>query len=49
MDCPNCGAPDMLLYPGETYDVELDGAATPYTEPDMYSCPDCGHDVVGKK
>lgn len=33
----------MLYYPGETYDVN----GEPYTEPDMYSCPDCGHDEVG--
>lgn len=39
MDCPQCGADDMVLYPGETY--EEDGEV--YTEPDAYECPDCGH------
>lgn len=40
MNCPKCGAADMILYPGEFY--EEDG----YQEPDMFSCPDCGHDVI---
>jgi predicted RNA-binding Zn-ribbon protein involved in translation (DUF1610 family) len=38
MNCPKCGAEDMILHPGESYDD--------YIEPDMYSCPDCGHDVI---
>lgn len=37
MDCPNCGEPDMLYYPGE-WDEESD-----YQEPDAYECPDCGN------
>lgn len=41
MDCPICGAEDMILHPGETYDG--------YTEPDMFSCPDCGHDEIMTK
>lgn len=40
MDCPRCGAKDMLFFKGEIYPE--DG----YVEPDLYQCPDCGHDVV---
>jgi predicted RNA-binding Zn-ribbon protein involved in translation (DUF1610 family) len=48
MECPNCGADDMLFYPGETYEYILkDGSGTStHTEPDMYSCPECGHDEI---
>jgi predicted RNA-binding Zn-ribbon protein involved in translation (DUF1610 family) len=42
MNCPNCGAEDMIFSAGETYE---DG----YVEPDMYSCPDCGYDVIVAK
>lgn len=49
MDCPRCGAEGMIFYPGETYDVDVDGTPVPYTEPDMHSCPDCGHDVIERK
>lgn len=39
MDCPQCGEPDMISYPGEEW--EEDGEV--YAEPDAYGCPECGH------
>lgn len=40
MDCPSCGEPDMIFYPGGT-DPDDD-----YPEPDVYGCPDCGYEEV---
>lgn len=36
-DCPVCGAPDMVFWPGAFY--ENDGCQ----EPDAWECPDCGN------
>lgn len=40
MDCPNCGEPDMIFYRGEPADDEY------FVEPDMWSCPECGCELV---
>lgn len=34
-DCPNCGEPDMLFFPGDEPG-----------EPDVFQCPDCLHEIV---
>lgn len=31
-ECPWCGEPDPIYYPGE------------HGEPDIYDCPECGHE-----
>lgn len=40
MECPTCGEPDMIFYRGEPADDEYPA------EPDMWSCPECGCELV---
>lgn len=37
MDCPECGEPEMIFYPGERYPED------DYQEPDAYECTECGY------
>lgn len=43
MDCPECGAPEMIFYPGEEYEEGDEEGSEIYQEPDAYECVDCGH------